>query len=160
MIDWKGRTGTYCIAPPYTLVVPAAYPEAVNINAPEYSWARGLIVALRSLHYAYNNTSACEPIPLVVAAKQLDTVRRARKLLMIPPSDYYMANCHTLHAEYVSGPTAVSRWKRYVSGQPLRAIEEYPHCWGLWYRDLRQEWEAASVHRDGSPTALRLLEHS
>ena len=25
MIDWKGRKGTYRIAPPYTLVVPAAY---------------------------------------------------------------------------------------------------------------------------------------
>ena len=39
--DWKGKRGTYRIAPPYTLVVPAAYPAAANINTPEYSWAQG-----------------------------------------------------------------------------------------------------------------------
>ena len=38
MIDWTGRKGTYRIAPLYTLVVPTAYPEDVNLNTPEYSW--------------------------------------------------------------------------------------------------------------------------
>ena len=41
MIDWKGKKGTYRMAPPYTLMVPTAYLDAVSINAPEYSWAHG-----------------------------------------------------------------------------------------------------------------------
>jgi hypothetical protein len=57
-------------------------------------------------------------LPLGVAANQLDTIRLTHHLLMIPPSDYYMANCRTLHSEEVLGPTAVSGWERYVSGQP------------------------------------------
>ena len=88
MIDWKATSGTYRIAPPYTLVVPTAYPEVVNINTPEYSWAQGFMVALRSLSYAYNNASGCESMPLGDAAKQLDTFRRAHNLTMISPSDY------------------------------------------------------------------------
>ena len=35
MIDWKAKSGTYRIAPPYTLVVPTGSPEVVNINTPE-----------------------------------------------------------------------------------------------------------------------------
>ena len=41
------------------------------------------------------------------------------QLDMIPSSEYYMANCHVLHSVDVRGPTAVSGWKRYVSGQPF-----------------------------------------
>ena len=99
-------------------MVPAAQPEAVNISTLEYSWAQGLIVALHSLRYAYNNTFSCEPMSLALMTKQLDTIRIAHNLIMIPPSDYYMANCRTLHSEEVSGPTVVSGSKRYVSGQP------------------------------------------
>ena len=50
MIVWKSKQGIiYRIAPPYTLVVPQSYPEAMNLNMPEYSWAQGLIVASHSL---------------------------------------------------------------------------------------------------------------
>ena len=118
MIDWKGRKGSYRMAPPYTLVVPTAYPVAVNINRPEYSWAQGLMVALHSLRYVYCNNPSCDPMPLGAAAEQLDTIRLTHNLLMSPPSEYYMANCRTFHSEEVPGPTAVSGWKRYVSGQP------------------------------------------
>jgi hypothetical protein len=119
MTDWQAKSGTYRIASPYTLGVPTAYPEAVNINTLEYLWAQGLIVALHSLRYAYKNTSSREPMPFIVVAKQLDTNLFAHNLLMVPPSDYYMANCRTLHSEEVTGPTAVSGWKRYVSSQPF-----------------------------------------
>ena len=57
-------------------------------------------------------------MPLAVVAKQFDTIRLAHNLRMSPPSDYYMAICRTLHSEEVPGPTAVSGWKRHVSGQP------------------------------------------
>ena len=76
------------------------------------------MVAPHLLRYAYNKEPGCESLPLGVAAKQLDTFRRAHNLTMIPPSEYYMAICRTLHKEAVSGPTAVAGWKRYVSGQP------------------------------------------
>ena len=102
----------------YTLVVPTAYPEVVNINTPEFPWAQGWMVALHAFRYAYNNVSGYESMPLGVAAKQLDTFRRAHNLTMIPPSDYYMAIYRTLHTEEVSRPTSVAEWKRYVSGQP------------------------------------------
>ena len=59
MIDWKAKSGTYRIAPPYTLVVPTAYPEAVNMYTPEYSCAQDLMVALHLLRYAYNNVTGC-----------------------------------------------------------------------------------------------------
>ena len=55
---------------------------------------------------------------LGIAAKQFDTFRHAHNLTMIPPSEHYFTNCRTLRTEDVSGPTAVSGWKRYVSGQP------------------------------------------
>ena len=99
-------------------MVPTAYSEVVNLKTPEYPWAQGLMVALHSLRYAYCNNPSCDPMPLGAAAKQLDTIRLSHNLLMIPPSEYYMANCRTLHSEEVLGPTAVSGWKRYVSGQP------------------------------------------
>ena len=47
MIYWKAKSGAYRIAPPRTLVVPTAYPEAAEINTPEYSWAQGLMLALQ-----------------------------------------------------------------------------------------------------------------
>ena len=115
MTDWKGKSGTYRMAPPYTLNVPTAYPEAMNLNIPEYSWAQGLIVASHSLRYVFCNNPSGEPMPLASAAEQLDTIRRTHNLHMIPPSEYYiMANCRTLHSVEVIGPTAVSGWKRYV----------------------------------------------
>ncbi len=73
MIDWKAKSGTYPIRPPYTLVVPTAYPEAMNINTPEYALAQGFTVALHSLSYAYNNGSGCESMPMGVAAQHLAT---------------------------------------------------------------------------------------
>ena len=39
---WKSKSGlTYQIAPPYTLVVPPAVSESLNLKLPEYSWAQG-----------------------------------------------------------------------------------------------------------------------
>ena len=76
------------------------------------------MVALHLLRRAYSNNPSCDPMPLGAAAKELDTIRLTHNLLMIPRSEYYMANCSTLQSEEVPGPTAVSGWKRYVSGQP------------------------------------------
>ena len=91
----------------------------MNLNMPEYSWAQGLIVASHSLRYVLCKNPSCDPMPLASAAEQLDTIRRTHNLFMIPPSEYYMASCRTLHSVEVLGPTAVSGWKRYVSGQPF-----------------------------------------
>ena len=100
------------------LIVPPAYPEAMNLNMLEYSWAQGLIVASHSLRYVFCNNPCCDSMPLASVAEQLDTIRRTLNLSMIPSSEYYMANCRALHLIDVPGPTAVSGWKRSVSGQP------------------------------------------
>ena len=96
LLDWEAKSGTSRVAPPYSLVAPMAYPEAVNLNTPEYSLAQGLTVALHSLRFAFNSVSGCEPMPLGEAAEQLDVFLRAHSLTMIPPSDYYLANCRRL----------------------------------------------------------------
>ncbi len=120
MIDWKSSKGTvFRIAPPYTLIVPHAYPEAMNLNMPEYSWAQGLIVASHSLRYVFCGNPSCDSMSLAAAAEQSDAIRRTHNLTMIPSSEYYMANCRVLHSVDVPGPTAVSGWKRYVNGQPF-----------------------------------------
>ena len=116
MIDWKSSRGTvFSIAPPFTLIVPQAYPEAMNLNMPEYSWAQGLIVASHSLRYVFCGNPSCDSMSLAAAAEQLDAIRRTHNLT-IPSSNYYMANCRVLHSVDVPGPTAVSGWKRYVAG--------------------------------------------
>ena len=98
-------------------MVPQAYPEAMNLNMPEYSWAQRLIVASHSLRYVFCNNPSCDSMSLASAAEQLDTIRRTHNLTMSPSSEYYMANCRALHSVDVPGPTAVPGWKRYVSGQ-------------------------------------------
>ena len=37
---------------------------------------------------------------------------------MLPPSDYYLANCRTLHSPKASGPKPLAMWKKYVTGGP------------------------------------------
>ena len=42
MIDWQLSKGTvFRIAPPYIIIVPQAYPEAMNLNMPEYFLGTG-----------------------------------------------------------------------------------------------------------------------
>ena len=98
----------YRIAPLYTLIVPQAYPEAMNLNMPEYSWAQGLIVASHSLRYVFCDNPSCDFMSLAAAAEQLVAIRRAHNLTMILSSEYYMANCRVLHSVDVLGPTGVS----------------------------------------------------
>jgi hypothetical protein len=120
MIDWKSSKGiVYRIAPPYTLIVPQSYPEAMNLNMPEYYLAQGLIVASHSLRYVYCGNPSCDSMSLAAAAEQLDAIRRTHNLTIIPSYDYYMASCRVLHSVDVPGPTVVSGWKRYIMGQPL-----------------------------------------
>ena len=69
MIDWKARRGTYRMASPYPLILPTAYPEVMNLNMPEYSWAQGLIVASHSFRYVFCNNPYCDPMPLASAAE-------------------------------------------------------------------------------------------
>ena len=91
----------------------------MNLNMLEYSWAQGLIVASHSLRYVYCGTPYCDSMSLAAAAEQPDAIRRTHNLTMIPSSDYYMANCRVLHSVDVPGPTAVSGWKHFVTGQPF-----------------------------------------
>ena len=83
----------YQMAPPYTLMVPPATPEALKLRLPEYSWAQGLLLALHSLSLAYDSDANCPSMALAEAAEKLDSVRRAHKLDMIPGLWYYLANC-------------------------------------------------------------------
>ena len=55
MIYWKGKRGTYRMDPPYTMIVPTAYLEAMHLNMPEYPWAQGLYAASHSLRYVFCN---------------------------------------------------------------------------------------------------------
>ena len=111
-IETRSKSGwKYKHAPPYNLVVPAAYPEALNMNLPEHSWAQALQVALHSLRLAFHNVAGYAPISIEKAAERLHSIRRVHRLTMIPPSDYYLAKCRTLHKAPASGPTAVSGWK-------------------------------------------------
>ena len=120
---WGGSDPT---AAPYTLIVPAQYPKAMHLTLPEYSWAQGLQVARYSLRLACDNASGHEPMPLELerAVEQLESFRRVHRLVMIPPSDYYLANCRTLHTVDASGPTAVAGWKCFVAGEPFCPIAE------------------------------------
>ena len=114
MIDWKSTKGiVYRLAPPYTLIVPQAYPEAMNLNMPEYYWAQGLIVASHSLRYVLCGNPSCDSMSLAAAAQQLDAIRRTHNLTMMPSSEYYMATCRVLHSVGVSGPTAVFRMETF-----------------------------------------------
>ena len=64
-MEWKGKSVIkYFVASPYTLMVPTAYPEAMNLNLPEYSWAPCLMVALHSVRLAVNNDVGCDVVPL------------------------------------------------------------------------------------------------
>ena len=88
-------------------MVPAAYPEALQLNLFEYAWAQGLQVVLHSLRLAFDNITGGEALPIETAAEELDTFRRVHRLTMISPSDYYLANCRTLHTKGASGLAAV-----------------------------------------------------
>ena len=62
-IETRSKSGwKYKHAPPYNLVVPAAYPEALNMNLPEHSWAQALQLALHSLRLAFHNVAGYAPI--------------------------------------------------------------------------------------------------
>ena len=89
MIDWKSTKGVvYRMSPTYTLIVPQAYPAAVNHNMPENSRAQGLIVASHSLRYVFCGNPSCDSMSLAAAAEQLDAIRRTHNLTMIPSYEY------------------------------------------------------------------------
>ena len=102
------------------------------------------------MRYVFCNNPYCDPMPAASAAEQLDTIRFTHNLLMIPPSEYYMANCRTLHSVEVPGPTAVSGWKRYVSGQIGDSGKEVYGKGGKSHHsiasDLRQHCGYSNMH--------------
>ena len=70
LIETRSKSGwKYKHAPPYNLAVPAAYPEAYNMNLPKYSWAQSLQVALHSLRLAFDSVSGHDPISLEEVAE-------------------------------------------------------------------------------------------
>ena len=84
-MSWKSKSGiVYQMAPPYSLMVPPASPEALKLRLPEYYWAQGLLLALHALLLAYENDATCPSMQLAEAAEKLDSVRRAHKLDMSP----------------------------------------------------------------------------
>ena len=88
------------------------------MRLPEYSWAQGLLVAVHYLVLAYENNTNCPSMKLEEAAEKLDTLRRVRKLDSAPAAWYYLSNCRSLHSMDVHGPTIVSGWRQFVTGEP------------------------------------------
>ena len=120
LISWRATSGsTFQIAPPYTLVVPPSFPEAMNMRLPEYSWAQGLLVVVHSLALAYVHDTNCPSMTLERAAEKLDLLRRVHRLNSAPPAWYYLSNCRSLHSMDVLGPTVVSGWRQFVTGEPF-----------------------------------------
>ena len=133
LISWRAKSGTtYQIAPPYSLIVPPSFPEAMNMRLPEYSWAQGLLVAVHSLVLAYENATNCPSMTLEKAAGKLDSLRRAHKLNSVPPSWYYLSNCRSLRSMDVLGPTAVSGWRQFVMGEPFLRNRKHGLDGRLW----------------------------
>ena len=60
-----------------------------------------------------------EPMPLANAGEQLDMFRRAHRLTMMPPADYFLANCWALRTFDAKGPTAEVGWTHFVTGVPF-----------------------------------------
>ncbi|MFM7987112.1 MAG: hypothetical protein ACKPKO_48155 [Candidatus Fonsibacter sp.] len=103
----------YELAPPYTLQVPPAFVQAINIATPEYSWAQSLVVAMHSIRIAFEDTVTYSEIPLEQVADELGSLRRRHCWASTTPSSkYYLANCRVLHSREVSGPTAVAGLKK------------------------------------------------
>ena len=99
LIPWRATSGSiYQIAPPYTLIVPPSFPEAMNMRLPEYSWAQGLLVVVHSLVLAYENDANCPSMTLARAAEKLDSLRRVHRLNSVPPAWYYLSKCRLLHS--------------------------------------------------------------
>ena len=70
------------MAAPYTLMVPPAYPEALNMSRPEYAWAQWILVARLSVQIAFlkNHAANRHSMCLKSAAEQLDKFRRIDRL--------------------------------------------------------------------------------
>ena len=120
LTPWRAKSGSiYQIAPSYTLIVPPSFLEAMNTILPEYSWAQGLLVAVHSLVLAYENDINCPSMTLERAADKLDSLRRVHRLNSVPLARYYLSNCRSLHSMDVLGPTVVSGWRQFVTGDPF-----------------------------------------
>ncbi|MFM7987930.1 MAG: hypothetical protein ACKPKO_52315, partial [Candidatus Fonsibacter sp.] len=119
--EMESKSGIlYVLAPPYTLHVPPAFIQAVNIATPEYSWAQSLVVAMHSIKLAFGDNVTYSEIPLEQAAAELDSLRRQHYLASTTPSSKYdLADCRVLHSRDVTGPTAVAGWRNCVSGEPM-----------------------------------------
>ena len=70
-------------------MVPTAYPEAMNLNLPEY--VLGSVFDGRSSFYgcAFNNGIGCDAMRLNAAAEQLDSFRSEHNLTMLPPASFF-----------------------------------------------------------------------
>ena len=120
LIPWRSKSGyVYQIAPPYTLMVPPSFPEAIHMRVPEYSWAQGLLVAVHSLTFAFGNNTNCPSMKLEESAEKLDSLRHVHKIHSVPAAWFYLSNCRSLHSMDVQGPTAVSGWRQFVTGEPF-----------------------------------------
>ena len=53
------------------------------------------------------------------AAEKLDSLRRVHKFYSAPVAWYYLSNCRALHSMDVQGPTVVSGWRQFVTGEPF-----------------------------------------
>ena len=89
------------------------------MRLPEYSWAEGLLVAVHSLVLAYENDTNCPSMTLERAAEKLDSLRRVHRFNSVPPAWYHLSNCRSLHSMDVLGPTVVSGWRQFVTGEPF-----------------------------------------
>ena len=77
------------------------------------------MVAVHSLALAYDNDTNCPSMTLERAAEKLDSLRRAHKLNSVPLARYYLSYCRSLHSMDVFGPTVVSGWRQFVTGDPF-----------------------------------------
>ena len=108
LMERMSSKGTrYKCAPPYTLVVPIPPTKSLNTRTPEESWAHGLFLALHSMKLAFEHVTGGAPMPLPVAAEQLDSYRRIYRVQSTPPARHFLANCRVLHGMPTDGPTVV-----------------------------------------------------
>ena len=91
----------------------------MNMRLPEYLWSQGLLVVVHSLVLAYDHDRNRPSMTLERAAEKLDSLRRVHRLNSAPPAWYYLSNCRLLHSMDVLGPTVVSGWRQYVTGEPF-----------------------------------------
>ena len=74
---------------------------------------------MHSLVLAYEHDTNCPSMTLERAAEKLDSLRRVHKFNSSPPAWYYLSNCRSLHSMDVLGPTVVSGWRQFVTGEPF-----------------------------------------